>query len=80
MFSSSEVGIGNIEMEEEETKEINIDKIITDISINEGVDISIIISKTRIQKISDIRKAIVLLSNKYCNIYKRNHKKMGRNK
>lgn len=35
--------------------------------INENITIDYITRKTRIQKISDIRKAIVLLSEKYCN-------------
>ncbi|MFX4263665.1 transposase [Pelotomaculum propionicicum] len=49
-------------------KEINIDEIIEKVCTYENVRISEITKKTKIQKISDIRKAIVLLSEKYCNI------------
>lgn len=48
-------------------KKVNIDDIIEEICINENVTTSDITKKTRIQKISDIRKAIVLLSEKHCN-------------
>ncbi len=49
----------------QQTKNMNIDKIIEEVCINEHVTIEDITKKTRIQKISDIRKAIVLLSEKY---------------
>lgn len=48
-------------------KTANIDEIIKEVCNNENVLISDIIKKTRVQKISDIRKAIVLLGEKYCN-------------
>ncbi len=54
--------------EREAIKKTNIDKIIKDICINENVTVNDITKRTRIQKISDIRKAIVLLSEKYCNV------------
>ncbi|UNC93089.1 transposase [Candidatus Contubernalis alkaliaceticus] len=49
-------------------KKLSIDEIMEKVCINENVNISEIIRKTRIQRISDIRKAIVLLSESYCNI------------
>ena len=44
-----------------------IDDIIKEVCINEGVTIDDITKKTRIQKISDIRKAIVLMGDRYSN-------------
>ncbi len=52
----------------EAEKILNIDEIIDKVCINENVNISEIIRKTKIQRISDIRKAIVLLGERYCNI------------
>ncbi|WP_176431624.1 transposase [Anaerovirgula multivorans] len=46
---------------------INIDEIIEAVCINENITISNVTRKTRIQKIADIRKAIVLLSEDHCN-------------
>lgn len=58
-------------MEKEKKKEENrlsIDEIMEKVCINENVDISEITRKTKIQWISDIRKAIVLLSERHCSI------------
>lgn len=55
-------------IDKKSAKNINIDEIIEEVCFNENVTISEITKKTRIQKISDIRKAIVLLSEKYCNV------------
>ena len=52
----------------EQIKNINIDEIIEKICINENVTNADITKKTRIQKITDIRKAIVILSEKNCNV------------
>ena len=52
----------------ERIKNINIDEIIEEVCINENVTIEDITKKTRVQRISDIRKAIVLLSESYCNV------------
>jgi len=58
--------------EESEKKElvknINIHEVIEKVCVNESVTIGEITKKIRIQKISDIRKAIVLLSEKHCNV------------
>ena len=62
---SSSVAVKN---KKNELKNINIDEIIGAVRANEGVTIEEIIKKTRVQKISDIRKAIVLLSESYCNV------------
>lgn len=51
-----------------QNKNIEIDEIIYEICIEENVTIDDITKKTKIQKISDIRKAIVLLSEKHCTI------------
>lgn len=57
-----------ITKEKKETiKTTDIDEIIKEVCNNENVLISDITNKTRVQKISDIRKAIVLLGEKYCN-------------
>ena len=47
---------------------LTIDELIEKICINENVIIGDIIKRTKIQRISDIRKAIVLLSEKYCDV------------
>lgn len=52
----------------ESVKEIKVDEIIEKVCTYENVTITEITKKTKIQKISDVRKAIVLLSEKYCNI------------
>ncbi len=52
----------------ESIKNINIDEIIEEVCINEDATIDDITKKTRNQKISDIRKAIVLLSENHCNV------------
>jgi len=60
------------ELEEKEDKiqnnKVNIEEIIKKICINEGVTIDDITKRTRKQKISDIRKAIVLIGHKYSDI------------
>lgn len=50
----------------EKEKKLSIDEIIEKVCINEDIEINEIIKRTKIQKISDIRKAIVLLSERYC--------------
>lgn len=49
-------------------KRLNIDEIIEQVCMNENIGVSEITRRTRTQRISDIRKAIVLLSERYCNI------------
>ncbi len=63
----SRISLTKMEMEET-TRRTNIDEIIDEVCINENVTINDITKRTRIQKISDIRKAIVLIGDKYCNI------------
>ncbi|WP_051273144.1 transposase [Desulfotruncus alcoholivorax] len=52
----------------EAKKKISIDEIMETICINENVNIDELTRRTKIQRISDIRKAIVLLSERYCKI------------
>ncbi|WP_366922768.1 transposase [Metallumcola ferriviriculae] len=47
---------------------ISIDEVIEKVCFQEKVSINEIIRKTRIQKVSDIRKAIVLLSERHCDV------------
>ncbi|MDD4766200.1 MAG: transposase [Desulfotomaculaceae bacterium] len=49
-------------------REINIDEIIEKFCAYEHVTVSELTKKSKTQKVSDVRKAIVLLSEKYCNI------------
>ena len=46
----------------------SIDEVVERVCSIENVSVEEITRKTRIQKISDIRKAIVLLSERYCNV------------
>lgn len=57
-----------IEKKEDFTNNISIDDLIKEVCRNEKVTIGDITKKTKIQKISDIRKAIVLLSEDYYNV------------
>ena len=49
-------------------KRLGIEEIIEKVCINENVNISEITRRTKVQRISDLRKAIVLLSERYCHI------------
>lgn len=61
--------IHSVERRNEEVDEdLNIDEIMEKVCINENVNINEITRRTKIQRMSDIRKAIVLLSERYCNI------------
>ncbi len=51
-----------------QSKQISIDELIEKICFQEQVSINELVKKTRIQKISDLRKAIVLLSEKHCSV------------
>jgi len=53
---------------EDAEKRLSIDKLIETVCIKENVSIGEITRRTKVQRISDIRKAIVLLSERYCNI------------
>ena len=57
-----------VKNEKKERKNININEIIEAVCVNENVTVIDITKKTKVQKISDIRKAIVLLSEKYCDV------------
>lgn len=48
--------------------ETSIDEIMEEISVNENKTVGEIIKKTKIQEITDIRKAIIYISDKYCSI------------
>ncbi len=48
--------------------EISIDKLIEVVCTNEKINVSQITDKNRTRRISDIRKAIILLSDKHCKI------------
>jgi len=52
----------------EPIKTVNIDELIEEVCANEKVTVSDITKRTKIQKISDIRKAIVLLSEEHCDV------------
>ncbi|SDZ12181.1 transposase [Tindallia californiensis] len=64
-FLSTQPPSKNVKKDPVET--ISIDRMIEEIAENEKLLISDVSKKTRQQKISDIRKAIVLLSDKYSN-------------
>lgn len=57
---SCRTGIGT------QNERISIDEVIENVCLKENVSISEVVRKTRIQRISDIRKAIVLLSERHC--------------
>ena len=68
-FEEFQSGMQVIEREnEDKEKELSIDEIIEKVCNNENVNISEITRRTKIQRITDIRKAIVLLSEKHSNI------------
>lgn len=52
----------------EQYKKKHIDEIIETICLNENLSINDVTRRTKLQKIVEIRKAIVLLSEKYCDI------------
>ena len=56
---------------EEQEKYLDIDELIEKVCIAENVTIKDLIRRTRVRKISDIRKAIVQLSELYCNVSNR---------
>jgi len=61
----------NIKLENIETasiEKIEIFKLIEKICIQENIEISEVKTKRRIRKLSNLRKAIILLSEKYCNV------------
>lgn len=66
-FQEQNAGIQAAERKNAEAeKKLSIDEIIEKVCRYENIDKSEIIKRSRIQRISDIRKAIVLLSERYC--------------
>lgn len=57
-----------VRKKKEAEQRLSIDELMEKICINEHVNINEITRRTKIRRISDIRKAIVLLSERYCNI------------
>ena len=50
------------------SEQLNIDELVEKVCNQEQISIKELVKRTRIQKVSDIRKAIVLLSERHCNV------------